>query len=262
MNVLHATGELLSIRPYHRRLGLLGARRAPVAWQRLDYGGHARQYALYATQRDDADAPVAVYLHGGGWQFGSPELLQEFGAYFYRRGYHVLMLSHRRLFRYHGEDVLADVVAGMRACFRDSGPLPYSPAPRQVLLAGVSAGGNLAALLALRQNLWREAGTEVAGLICCAAPLSLGAMGGSPTRERFAGRPNGRRWGQLDPVRYLREAPDFSAVVVHGERDGLVPVGCSRGFVARAIDHGWDDFTYVELEGGGHLSAAQWIFEA
>ena len=96
----------------------------------------------------------------------------------------------------------------------------------------------------------------------CAALLQGSEPWFSPTRERFTGRPNGRRWGELDPVRYLHEAPDFPAVVVHGERDGLVPVGCSREFVNRGRALDWAELTFVELVGGGHLSAASWIFAA
>lgn len=260
MNLLHAAGDLLEIGPYHRRLRSLAYREPRVAWQRVSYGAHARQYGLLA-RRPDPRAPVAVYVHGGGWQFGSPELLREFGAYFYRRGYHVWMPSHRRLPRFGGIAVFKDVARAMRACFGESGPLPPSTARRRVLLAGVSAGGQLAALLAFRQNLWCGTRTEVAGLISCAAPLSLAEMSASPTRERFAGRPHGRLWRALDPVYYLNQAPDFPAVVVHGERDALVSVTCSRAFVDRGKHLGWRDCAYHELPGGSHLSAARWIFQ-
>ena len=261
MDLLRAARELLAIRPYHRRLGRLATTLSPVSWTHFDYGTHVRQYGLAATQAEPG-APVAVYLHGGGWQFGSPELLQAFGAHFYRRGYHVLMVSHRRLFRHDGRQVLADVAAGLRKGFGESGPLPPTPHRRLALLAGVSSGGHLAALLALRQNLWRGDGTTVAGLLACAAPLSLRAMGRTPTRMRFAGRPNRDRWRELDPVRHLTSRPDFPAVIVHGARDALVPVACSQEFVSRAADLEWADCAYHELPGGGHLSGAEWIFGA
>ena len=256
MHLPSVVRQLLAIRPYHDRLrAMTGADEAPIPWQRLRYGPHARQYLLHATPPHARDAPLAVYLHGGGWQFGSPELLQEFGAYFYRRGYRVAMLSYRRLFRFHGEDIYADAVAALRASFGES-------PPPTLLLAGVSAGGTLAALLALRQNRWRDAApdTEVGGLVACCAPLSLADMALTPTRERFAGRPHGRRWRELDPLEHLTHRPDFPAVVVHGERDALVPVACSRAFVARGRALGWAGLDYHELPGGGHLSAAAWVF--
>ena len=253
-----AARDLLAIRPYHRALGALGD--GGVTWVRHAYGRHRRQYGLLALQADDPGAPLAVYFHGGGWQFGSPELLQAFGAYFYRRGFHVWMPSHRRLPRYRGCDVREDAVAAMRYCFGESRPLPHWRNPRQVLLAGVSSGGQLAALMALRQNPWHDGQAAVAGLVACGAPLSLDVMGASPTRYRFAGRRLGDDWCELDPLHHLTQAPSFPAVVLHGGRDGLVPVGCSEAFVARGRELGWDGLRYLALPGGDHLSAARWVF--
>ena len=258
MDFAAAARDLLSIRPYHRALGKL--ENADVTWSRHSYGPHARQYGLLALRPEAPGAPLAVYFHGGGWQFGSPELLRAFGAYFYRRGFHVWMPSHRRLPRFRGCDIRDDAVAAMRYCFGDSRPLPHSPAPRQVLLAGVSSGGQLAALMALRQNAWHDGEAVAAGLAACGSPLSLEAMGPSPTRYRFAGRREGTHWCDLDPLHHLTTAPDFPAVVLHGQRDGLVPVGCSEAFVAQGRALGWTGLEYLPLPGGDHLSAARWVF--
>ena len=258
ISVSAAARDLLAIRPYHRALGRLAD--GEIAWARHAYGPHRRQYGLLALQPDDPGAPLAVYFHGGGWQFGSPELLSAFGAYFYRRGFHVWMPSHRRLPRYRGCDVREDAVAAMRWCFGESRPLPRWPHPRQVLLAGVSSGGQLAALMALRQNTWHDGEASVAGMVACGSPLSLEAMGASPTRYRFAGRRLGSDWCALDPLHHLRQAPAFPAVVLHGERDGLVPTRCSEVFVARGRALGWTGLRYLRLPGGDHLSAARWVF--
>ena len=257
MEFYAATRDLLAIRPYHRALARLPD--GGVAWARHAYGPHARQYGLLGLQADDPGAPLAVYFHGGGWQFGSPELLRAFGAYFHRRGFHVWMPSHRRLPRFRGCDIRDDAAAALRWCFGES-PLPRLPHPRHILLAGVSSGGQLAALMALRQDRWHAGEATVAGLVSCGAPLSLGAMGLTPTRYRFAGRRMSADWCDLDPLHHLTADPGFPAVVLHGGRDGLVPIGCSEAFVARGRAVGWSGLRFLELPGGDHLSAARWVF--
>ncbi len=250
MNFWHAARDLLAIAPYHRALSALSS---DVEWERSTYGNHARQYALVAKQRDPL-APVAVYFHGGGWQFGSPELLQAFGAYFYARGFTVWLPSHRRLPRFGGSRIVADAFAALHHI------QAAQPLPPHLLLGGMSSGGHLAALCALRQNEWLERGS-VQGLLLCGAPLSLHHLGHSPTRIRFAGRRSNSAFAKLDPMTHLStSAVDIPTVVIHGTHDGLVPYACSQAFVEEAKSRGWTDIRLVTLPAGTHLDAACWIW--
>ena len=242
--------DLLGIRPYHRRLSLL----EPLAeWQKIAYGTHARQYGLWAAQ-PTSHAPLAVWIHGGGWRFGNPELLEAFGNYFYARGYHVWMPSHRRLPRFRGGTILKDVLESLEVPQRQLGrELP-------MLIGGMSSGGQLAALCALHPQLAQRYGFTVAGLLACGAPLSLAHLSASPIRRRLAGAPASARWQSVDPLAQLTQVPDFPAVVLHGTHDGLVPLNCALAFVGAARRLGWRQLKFIALPGGDHLSAAEWVF--
>ena len=251
MNVLGSITELLSIPGYHRQLREVGYPRPP--WERIRYGPHRRQYALLA-QQPDPEAPVCCYYHGGGWQFGSPEVLEAFGAYFYQRGYTVYMPSHRRLFRFGGRSIYHDLLAGLRRLPHRSGTRPQTTRP-QVLLAGMSSGAQLATLLALQAQAFEHL-IEVRGLLACAGPLSLDELPRTPTRHRFAGRDGSR----LDALRLLQTRPEFPALLIHGTQDALVPYACSQVFADRAHRLNWSNLRLVTLPGGTHLDAAAWIF--
>ncbi|MFK8056738.1 MAG: alpha/beta hydrolase [Saprospiraceae bacterium] len=243
-----ALREIVNIPAYHKRL----MEKPTVAlWEKIAYGDHKRQYALFAAQEDPL-APVAVWFHGGGWQFGSPEKLIEFGEYFYRRGYAVWMPSHRRLPRFDGTAIYSD------ACSALSLVQKHASTPPQLLLGGMSSGGQLAALSALRQNDWRNSGT-VQGLITCGSPLSLRHMGVSPTRWRFAGSSKKEEFNSFDPLAQLTEKPSFPAVIVHGSEDGLVPWKSALAFVNEAKKLEWDALTFVNLPGGSHLDSASFL---
>ncbi len=262
MNVLTAARDILSIPPYHRALA---QKTVAVQWERLSFGEHHRQQGLLAVQHDEPEAPLAVWIHGGGWQFGRPQLLEAFGDYFASRGFHVWMPSHRRLFRFRGADLVDDLVAGLARVAealpprRDASDGPTQPRP--VLLGGMSSGGQLATLLALRPSLWAGTTLTTAGLIVCGAPLSLGHLGRSPTRRRLAGAPASARWCEIDALYHLDHVPQFPAVQLHGTSDGLVPFACGLAFASEAKRLGWDALKFVPLPGGDHLSAARWIFE-
>ncbi len=263
MNLVAAAQDLFRIPAYHRTLA---QRPVGVQWESIAFGPHHRQQGLLALQPDQARAPLAVWIHGGGWQFGSPQLLESFGDYFFERGYHVWMPSHRRLFRYRGKHILDDLIAGFselvaRLPAGDRLGSDSIDAPRPVLLGGMSSGGQLATLLALRQKLWAGSAFTTAGLIACGGPLSLAQIGSTPTRRRLAGAVASARWCDIDALHNLTEAPDFPAIVLHGTADGLVPFESGLAFAAKAKRLGWDRLTFVPLPGGDHLSAARWIFE-
>jgi pimeloyl-ACP methyl ester carboxylesterase len=82
-----------------------------------------------------------------------------------------------------------------------------------------------------------------------AAAMGLGGgavirlLGGSPER-----RPE--RYAVADPARLLPLG--VPQVLVHGDRDGAVPIVVSRHYVERAVAAG-DPATLVELPGVGHM---------
>ena len=247
---LAAIREIINIPAYQKRL-----REMPTTapWEKIFYGDHPRQYALHAGQ-DDPRAPVAFWVHGGGWQLGNPEKLSAFGEYFYRRGYTVWMPSHRRIPRYNGEAIYDDICSALKMVQK------HSSTPPQLLLGGMSSGGHLAALSALRQNDWRTSAT-VQGLITCGSPLSLKHMDASPTRRFFAGSSKKAKFDSFNPLAQLTEKPDFPAVIIHGSEDGLVPWKSALAFVNQAKKLNWDELKFVNLPGGSHLDSASFLKE-
>ncbi len=248
ISIIKAFREITKIPGYHKQLA---SQLSSTQWEKISYGNHKRQYLLYAGQKDP-QAPVAVWIHGGGWQFGSPEKLVAFGEYFFKRGYSVYLPSHRRIPRFNGASIFKDVCEALTVvqC--------KAMSPPRILLGGMSSGGQLAALLALRQNEWRF-NARLQGLITCGSPLSLRHMGASPTRRLFAGSSKGEQFDHLDPYTQLKTKPDFPAVILHGTEDGLVPWKSAIAFVNQAKLLGWNELNFVNLPGGTHLDSATFI---
>jgi len=144
----------------------------------------------------------------------------------------------------------------------------YGADPNFVIVTGGSAGGHLAALLALTANDpafqpgFEDVDTSVAGCVPLYGVydfLDRNGFGGnqslvpflknvvmkcSPVKER-------ERWEQASPLdRIHAGAPPF--FVIHGTHDALVPVEEARHFVQRLREVSRNPVVYAELPGAQH----------
>lgn len=242
-----------------------------MARQRLAYGRRHGQYGdLWlpdgAAPPSGRGWPVVVLLHGGFWKaVYTKSLMTALAADIMERGWAAWNLEYRRIGSIPGggwpgtfEDVGAGIdhlatVAGMH-------PLDLS----RVVTVGHSAGGHLALWAAGRPKLPPEApgapagpGVRVSGAIGLAPVADLAeaaamGLGGGAVIRLLGGSPERRpeRYAVADPARLLPLG--VPQVLVHGDRDGAVPIVVSRHYVERAVAAG-DPATLVELPGVGHM---------
>ncbi len=217
------------------------------------YGPDARQYFLLLEPEDrevTEDLPWAFYLHGGAWTFGRPEQFLYAAIPWLQRGFRVVLPSYRRPPRSGLTDITTDVGEAAGAVFslaRRSGR-PVTSAPQ---LAGISAGGHLAAWLALHPGVWTSRGWPAPPerAVCFAAPLDLTLL-----RPRTLFRP----YDALSPTSIVRERPvAVDWLLVHGTHDGMVDYQHSRNFL-EAVTDGGGNGRLLTLTGGTHLDAGRW----
>jgi acetyl esterase/lipase len=194
---------------------------------------------LYRDRSDRVARPTLVYLHPGGFRFGSKRL----GArhLFYRlasRGW-VCISANYRLLPAEFPDPLIDVkkvIAWVREHGRD-----YGADPDAVFVAGSSAGGNLASLAALTPNEPAfQPGFEDADTSVCGAVSLYGYYGPTASDEQPS-----------SPFDYLTtNAPPW--FVAHGDQDPLVVVEDARCFVEQLRATSSNPVVYAELPGAQH----------
>ena len=221
---------------------------------RLPYGPSRRQYLLLAEPPDAEVADPrgwAVYLHGGGWTFGTPEAFLPAARPWLQAGYRVILPSYRRPPTVGLSTIVADcrrALAAAAVFARETGrPL------RQPQLAGISAGGHLAATLALRPGWWTRAGWPAAPrrTLLFAAPLDLTLL---RPRRVF------RRWPAASPCQGPAAAEGSEWLLVHGHRDGFVNPEHSRRF-ADCLRRAGARVQEIPLPAGGHLTAGRWTYD-
>ena len=233
----------------------------------LTYGPAPRhRLDVWRQSTTPTGAPVILYLHGGAWTFGDKRdqgrpMLHEF----VRRGW-IVVTSNYRLAP--GDPWPAQIKDATRVLgWIKKNAATYGGDPDRIVVAGGSAGGHLAALLALTSEdpTWRPSDLSgVSSWSVCGAMSFYGVleMTGDETHWRGLGaglrgllerrivqRPylgNESLYEALSPYHRLHDAaPAF--LVVQGINDTLVDVQVARSFVERFREVASAPIYYVEL---------------
>lgn len=130
-----------------------------VAAQDFSFGGHAVSGLIFKRDDWQRRRPIILYMHGGGWMYGSPEQSAEL-AFLYAEHTGAVVISPRyRLTPEHPfPAAFQDCYAALHWANQHADQLGASS--KHIILAGESAGGNLAAALSLKAR--DEGGPHIA----------------------------------------------------------------------------------------------------
>ena len=183
-----------------------------------------------ASAAGGGSRPLLVYVHGGGWRVShrsrAPRETREWQPGFFDRLTDAGFVVAAHDYRLSGEALfpaqIEDTVEALRWLADGAADLGVDPA--RLYLWGASAGGNLAALAALRQDA-----PPAAGVVCWYPITDLPALDHAATdsyQAHLLGGPIGQHLDAAraaSPVTYVREdAPPF--LLQHGAEDTWVPV--------------------------------------
>ena len=260
---------------------------ADISWVKrmyldVPYGTESKAQVLdiYLPDEGDGPFPLVVHIHGGGFAFGDKRD-DHMNAYLtgIKEGFAVASVEYRLS----GEAIFPAAVLDCRAAIRflKEHAVEYKIDPARIAPIGGSAGGNLAAMLAMNVPNGQFPGEENLALpetspcvktaVAQFGPMHFSTMeeqaranGISATHENPADMPESAYVGgnigpetadlveQANPANYA--SPDMCPILVqHGTRDHLVPFEQSREFVEAVADKaGADKITYVPLVAADH----------
>lgn len=211
------------------------------------------QLDLYLPQAEsDQPRPLIMYIHGGGWRFGNRHMLGNFDAQtLAQHGYVIAAIEYRLSSVAIFPAQIHDCKAALRWLRKNAEQ--YNLDPRRVGAFGGSAGGHLSSLLAVSAGVPElegsvgTVGVEYEGPIQAVVPI-MGVsdfrrlddhricMGlnhdskGSITTRFLGGRipdfPD--LASQASPVTYLDRGTTPPFLIIHGEKDRVVPFGQSE----------------------------------
>jgi acetyl esterase/lipase len=237
--------------------------------RRLPYAPGGRRFEMDVFDHRDrpAGAPVLLQVHGGAWILGQKEqqgipLMLHMAA----RGWVCVAINYPLSPRARWPEHLIAVKRAVHWIREHAGE--YGGDPSFLAVTGGSAGGHLAAMLALTagdrslQPGFEDVDTSVQACVphygvydftddsgAPAARLRLDRLLRRYVMSREATYPDDYR--SASPLfRVTADAPPF--LVVHGRNDTLVPVAEARAFVTRLRAVAKNPVAYAEIPGAQH----------
>lgn len=231
------------------------------------HGGVDLRLDVYHHRAVPAGAPVLLQVHGGGWVLGTKDeqglpLMLHLAA----RGWVCVSVNYRLAPRATFPDPMVDLKAAIR-WIREH-VADYGGDPQTLLVTGGSAGGHLAAMVALTANDpayqpgFEDVDTRVEGCVAFYGVydfvdearnwphgglhdlLQKHVMKTSVATDRSG-------WERASPIyRISSDAPPF--LVIHGDRDTMVPVSEAKRFADALRAHTPGPVVYVEIPGAQH----------
>ncbi len=230
-------------------------------------GGVPLLMDVYTPPLPDAQpAPVAVYIHGGGWESGDkswiprivpPEILVG-------RGYVVVAVNYRLAPTYHWPAQIEDVKCAIR--YLRANAAQYHLDPARIGVWGESAGGHLAAMLGLAgpdagfegQGGYADQSSAVQAVVDISGPSDFSQFAQNPANILQAflllgHPPTTTEVRTVSPITYARpDAPPF--LIYQGDQDDLVaPIHAQKLDAAlRAVGA---PVSLVMVQNSGHVFA-------
>ncbi len=232
-------------------------------------GGHERQKLdLFVPEQAAGPLPLLIWIHGGGWQNGSKEGCPPLRNGYAARGYAVASLNYRlsghAVFPAQIEDCQA-AIRWLRAHAKE-----FNLDPQRFGVWGSSAGGHLVALVGTSGDVQEFEGGAHTGVssrvqaVCdYYGPTDFTVFVTTPGYERHAGAesPEGKLLGgavaenkakaaRANPITYVG-ADDPPFLIVHGDKDGTVPINQSQ-LLFEALKQAGVSVHFHTIKGAGH----------
>jgi acetyl esterase/lipase len=190
---------------------------------------------VYTPSSSCPNMPVIVFFFGGGWTDGNRGLYRFVGAALARHGA-IVVIPNYRLYPDVRFPAFMDDAAAAVAWTHTHGAA-YGGDPDHIFLMGHSAGGHIAALLALDTRYLVAAGVSpgaIAGVIGLAGPYDFLPLR-SPTTRAIFGPPSLQHRAQ--PINFVtRAAPPM--LLMTGTADETVDPGNTTRLAARLRQNG------------------------
>ncbi len=247
--------------------GCVGPRGAGRVDRNVVYGQAGKKKLvmdLYFPAHGTGPFPVIVNLHGGAWAQGTksigtswlaaPELL--------RRGYAFVSIYYRLAPRHRFPAQIEDAKCAVR--FLRAHAAEYNLDPDRIVAMGSSAGGHLAALLGTTDASagfdtsggWTNETSRVQAVVDMFGPADL--VYAMEHRERlrflasvvFGDKTDEASLRRFSPVAHVSpDDPPF--LLIHGERDGIVPLHQSQ-LMKAALDRAHIPAELIVVKHAGH----------
>ncbi len=203
--------------------------------QSVSYGNDRQQYFLYYEPNNRTSDKVIVWVHGGGWNAGSPKLFDFVGQCVAGNGCRFLSLGYRLSPKNKYPCQIEDVCDGYKAAiaFLNKKGIDTS----KIVMSGSSAGAHLSAILCYSNKIQEQYDVDIShviGFIGVGGPYSFSGKQSLSVRllldQLFA---KGYDRTQGEPCALMTKSA-IPMLLIQSKHDGLIAYSCAEDFYHKA----------------------------
>jgi acetyl esterase/lipase len=216
--------------------------------------GRERRLDLFRPAEAGRPRPAVVFIHGGGWLWGSKLDHWPTAGYLASRGFVTISIEYRLARERIYPAALDDAKAAVS--WLKANAARYGVDPQRIGATGSSAGGHLVSMLGVVPASGPANNAPVKAVAAVAAPVDLSSQFErdrySPSLLLGAGSPteHPERWAEASPVNHVnRHAATF--LFLHGTKDGLVSLTDVEKMIRLLSDAGVTAEVHI-ADGGTH----------
>lgn len=205
----------------------------------VSFGSHKDQYFLYYEPKHAVSDKIIVWVHGGGWNAGTPKYFDFVGQCVANAGYRFVSIGYRLSPKNKYPCQIADVCAGYQAALRylESKKINTS----KVIVSGPSDGAHLSSILCYSksvQDAYDVDVSNVVGFIGVGGPYSFSVHTSLSVKlliDQLFEKNYDRTKGE--PCS-LANASDIPMLLIQSRHDGLIDFSCAEEFHKKAMSLG------------------------
>lgn len=205
----------------------------------VSFGNDKNQYFLYYEPDNRVSDKIILWVHGGGWNAGTPRYFDFVGQCIARAGYRFVSIGYRLSPKNKYPCQIEDVCAGYKAVIQylEGRSIDTS----KVIVSGPSAGAHLSSILCYSKEVQEKYGVDVSnviGFIGVGGPYSFSDKPSLSVKlllnqlfEKGYDRTKG------EPCS-LMEKSNIPMLLIQSRHDGVINFSCAERFRERAISLG------------------------
>lgn len=203
--------------------------------QSVSFGNDRQQYFLYYEPENINSDKVIIWVHGGGWNAGSPKLFDFVGQCAAKNGFRFVSLGYRLSPKNKYPSQIEDICHGYQAAV--SFLNRKGADTTQIIISGPSAGAHLSAILCYSKKIQKAFDIDISPVI---GFIGVGGPYSFSEKQTLAVR---LLLNQLFPQNYdrtqgepcaLMEASAIPMLLIQSRHDGLISYSCAERFYEKA----------------------------
>ena len=205
----------------------------------ISFGEHKDQYFLYYEPTNVISDKIFVWVHGGGWNAGSPKFFDFVGQAMAGYGYRFISIGYRLSPKNKYPCQIEDVCRGYNAAidYLRSKNADVS----KIVVSGPSAGAHLSSILVYNNAIRERMNVDISGVIGfigVGGPYSFKTKTTTSVKlllNQLFEKDYNREEGE--PCQ-LMDKSNIPMLLIQSEHDGLIDYSCAEMFIRRALEIG------------------------